>query len=487
MKAKTFRGKLWRYFVLLTVIILGLVWLLQTVFLQSSYQRMVADNVKSIADRIAARRADADFERWLDEATADNSLLIFITDPQGQVLYATDEHNGVYTVQTTAAPEDSSNPYRQGEQNWEKGQSHYLSLPSGYSDFLSELEESENGVIARVSEDGTTYIYGCRIGGEIIYISTALSAVGATVRIIRIQLVWVTGISLMLAFGLAWLLAKRLSRPVSVIAAQARNLAEGQYDPAGTKGFSAELDTLSESLEQAAADITEARAYQKDFLANISHDLRTPLTMIKGYAEMVRDISWRDETKRESDLGVIIREADRLTALVNDIVDFEGMESGKMQPKTEPFCFSAMAKEVVEQFASLCEKEGYAIETEIAPDLYANGERAMLSRVLYNLIDNAVTHTGDSRKVALRVSLRSGVIRAEVRDEGPGIPADILPQVWERYFRAAQRKRNKKGSGLGLASSREIIEAHGGKYGAESVEGKGSTFWFEIGSTKIPQ
>ncbi len=489
MKGKTssFRGRLWQYFALLTVCILGMLWLLQTVFLKSSYRSMVESNVRSVAESIRSHAPDDDFSTWLDSIAAGNSLLIFITDEQGQVLYATDEHNGVYTVQETEAPDAGpANPYRQnqGEMNWQRGQTHYLSLPSDFASFLQKLMDSAEGTVTYESTEGSTLVCGFMMGNneqqQIVYISTSLAAVGSTVKIIRTQLLCVTAASLALAFMLAWLLAKRFSAPVSQIASEAQQLKDGQFDGEHTKGFSRELDELSDTLSQAAEDITQARTDQRDFLANISHDLRTPLTMIKGYAEMVRDISWRDEEKRESDLGVIIREADRLTVLVNDIVDFEGMESGKADMVMTRFCVSDIAQSVISQFASLCEKEGYTILAEITPDLYVSGDEPQLSRVLYNLIDNAITHAGDDKTVRVLVKEHDGTVHVEVEDHGPGIPADVLPYVWDRYFRAAQRKRNKKGSGLGLAISREIIQKHNGKYGAESQEGKGSIFWFDL-------
>ena len=484
-KASTFQGKLWRYFALLTVIILALIWVFQTVLLQSSYERMVTRNVESVAESMMYRATDSDFETWLNETAAENSLLIFVTDTQGQILYAADEHNSVYTVHSEAKDDTNSNPYRQGEQNWQKGQAHYLTLPASYSAFLERVKESESGKIAYPSEDGSAFIYGFRLnvsGTEAIgYISTPLTAVGSTVKIIRAQLLLVTLISLAAAFGLSWLLARRFSAPVAWLSMQAKRLADGQFDTSGTKGVSAEMDDLSDSLTQAARDITEARAYQKDFLANVSHDLRTPLTMIKGYAEMVRDISWRDDGKREADLSVIIREADRLTALVNDIVDYSGMESGRAEMKRERFSVSQMAENVIAQFDPLCSQEGYNIQSEIAPGLFTDGDEAQLSRVLYNLLDNAITHAGEDQTVLVRTMQKQDQIRVEVEDHGEGIPEDVLLHVWERYFRAAQRKRNKKGSGLGLAISREIIERHQGSYGVESTN-QGSVFWFEVSS-----
>ncbi|MBQ9009856.1 MAG: HAMP domain-containing histidine kinase [Clostridia bacterium] len=467
---------------MLAVLILGLLWLFQTILLQSSYERMVKRNVQRIASSLVEHANQDDFESWLNTTAADNSLLIFVTDEQGQILYATDEHSNVYAVQVSDTSDGNGNPYRQNqEQSWQRGQAHYLSLPSGYEDFLMRLRSSADGTVAYTS--GTAFIYGFRMtvnGTEAVtYISTTLAAVGSTVKIIRIQLLWVTVISLAMAFGMAWVLARRFSAPVSRISDEARRLAEGQFDATGTKGFSTELDALSDSLTQAARDITEARKYQRDFLANISHDLRTPLTMIKGYAEMVRDISWRDEEKREKDLDVIIREVDRLTALVNDIIDYSGMESGRSEISMACFDISRMAEEVAGRFIPLCEQEGYMFNRHITPELKAIGDEAQLARVVYNLLDNAITHAGADKTVLLTVCENNNHIRVEMEDHGEGIPEDVLPYVWDRYFKTAQSRRNKKGSGLGLAISREIVQRHQGTYGVNS-SGNGSVFWFEI-------
>lgn len=233
-KSSSFRSRLWRYFAGLTVCILGILWLLQTVFLRSGYRSMVESNVRAVATSIQAHAGEDDFASWLDATAAGNSLLIFITDGQGQVFYATDEHNGIYSVQATEAPSaGSSNPYRQnqGELSWQRGQAHYLSLPSGYDTFLQALLESGDETVCYESSDGTALIYGFRmpVNGQwqIVYLSTTLSAVGSTVRIIRTQLLWVTVLSLALAFALSWMLARRFSAPISRIAAEAQHLAQG--------------------------------------------------------------------------------------------------------------------------------------------------------------------------------------------------------------------------------------------------------------------
>lgn len=501
-KNRTLAGRLWRWFALFALILMALVWLLQTVLLQGNYRAMVKRKVKKAAAEIEAALSRDDYGDALDALASENALLIVVTDAQGNLLYSTDEHSSLYSADSQddksenpyshTSGDANDNPYRQTEEHlsWQIGKQHYLGLPLDYADFLARMNDSP--VIEYTSADDTAYVYGtsAEIGGEtrVIYVSATLAAVGATVGILRTQLMWVTAAALALSFLLAWLIARRFARPVKTLSEQAGSLANGQFDGSACRGSSAELDQLADSLEQAARDITEARSYQRDFLANISHDLRTPLTMIRGYAELVRDISWKDDSAREADLNLIISESERLTGLVNDIIDYSKLESGKVELNMEDFDYTAMARRVVCQFAPLREKrreasplgEGYHIIEEIEDGLIVSGDEGQLARVLYNLIDNAVSHAGEGRTVSVRVFSRGKTVRTEVRDDGAGIPADLLPHVWDRYFKANQQKRNKRGSGLGLAICKEILDAHGCAYGAESEEGKGSMFWFEM-------
>lgn len=482
--------KLWAYFALFAAGIFAVLWLCQTVFLQTFYDRMVIRNIQAVAEQIAAQTERADLGEWLDDLAYENSFLIFLTDAQGNVIYSTDEHSGAYRGEATATEDIRDNPYHPSNEilSWQIGAGRHLNLPPDFSSFMERLDSSGNRTVGYRLTDGSAYIYGTRLsaasGERILYISTALEAVGATVSILRTQLVWITGAALLFAFGIAFLISRRFTKPVAALDRQARKMAEGGGLDGVERGFCSELDGLADTLHQTAAALNKAEQSRKEFLANISHDLRTPLTMIRGYAEMVRDISWEDGTQRENDLAIIIRETNRLTGLVNDILELTALRSQTQAAQYEEIDLSAVAQDVIRQFAPLCEQRGCAITSKVEPERSVRGEPAQLSRVFYNLIDNAISHVGEQKTVDVLLKRIGQSIRVEVRDHGEGIPPEEIPFVWERYFTSKQRKSKREHSGLGLAISKEILLAHNAKFGVDSTLGQGSCFWFEISATK---
>ena len=486
---KSLGVKLWAYFALFAATIFAVLWLCQTVFLQTFYDHMVIRNIQAAAEQIAAQRSRADFGDWLDGLAYENSFLIFLTDAQRNVLYSTDEHSRAYRGEA-AAEDTRGNPYHPSNEilNWQIGAGRHLNLPPDFSSFMERLNSSENGTVGYRLTDGSTYIYGTRLstasGESILYISAALEAVGATVSILRTQLVWITGAALLFAFGIAFLISRRFARPVAALDRQARKMAEGGGLDGVERGFCSELDGLADTLYQTAAALNKAEQSRKEFLANISHDLRTPLTMIRGYAEMVRDISWEDETQRENDLAIIIRETNRLTELVNDILELTALQSRTQAAQYGEVDLSAAAQDVIRQFTPLCEQRGCVIKLELEPGQFVRGEPVQLSRVLYNLIDNAISHTGEQKAVDVLLKRVGQRVRVEIRDYGEGIPPEDIPRIWERYFTSKQRKSKREHSGLGLAISKEILLAHNAKFGVDSTLGQGSCFWFEINATK---
>ncbi len=215
-------------------------------------------------------------------------------------------------------------------------------------------------------------------------------------------------------------------------------------------------------------------------MGNVSHDLRTPLTLIRGYAEMVRDLSWPDEAARNQDLGIIIRESDRLRGLVNDIIDYSAYGQREISPEARIKEPAVLIDGVIGQFAPMAKQRGIRIEYKSSgapPSVH--GERKLISRVLYNLVDNAMRHSGDAKRVEVASIFQDGRLHIEVRDWGDLIPPEEIPLVWDRYF-TSRFKRCEEQSGLGLAIVKQILVAHHAPYGVTSSRQTGTCFWFDL-------
>ena len=485
IKTKSFKFKLWMYFVLFTAMIFIVLWLLQTVFLQSFYDAMVISNTRKAAEQIIAQSSSSDINDKIDRLAKENSLLIFIISQDNDIYYASDSFNGMRKKDMRDDLSESTGQVTELKQK-QKRHGGYRLLPETYYEFLTVLLSSESGLVEYRSDDIYTcgsYIdyYGSYDSDEkaVLYVSASIDAVGSSVNIISMQLVWVTILSVIAGFILSWFIAKRFAAPVDRLSEKARLLGENEYTSDFSKGFCSELDELSDTLDKTNVKLLQAKDYQMELLANVSHDLRTPITMIKGYAEMIRDISWEDKEQSSQDLAIVIKEADRLTALVNEIMEYSELKTNDDRDELVPTDISRIAEKTADSFRQLYKHEGIVVETDIQKNIIVNGSSSRLERAFYNLMDNAFRHTGESKKIVLKLSADDGIAKAEVTDFGNGIPESELELIWDRYY--TSRKRKGKGvSGLGLAIVKQITEMHGGKCSAISQTGKGSTFIIEL-------
>lgn len=476
-KAKTFRKKLLGYFMLFTAVIFTVLWLLQTVFLQGFYNGMVIRNTISAAEKITS--FDSGMTEKLDEISRNNSLLVYVTDTDGNIQYSADEykkgHHGFDDIGEGGFGQMKGNKVRK------EGQFHYRELPDNFEEFRERLAASENGTAEIKTEQ--MYFYGKYIGcgGDkaILYVGTNLNAVGSAARIIRIQLLIVTLLSVAVGFVLALFISKSFSRPISQLSEKAHALGESSDNAGFHKGFCAELDELNETLDKTDVKLKQNREFQNELLANVSHDLRTPLTMIKGYAEMIRDISHEDEQQCAEDVAVIVREVDRLTALVGEILEYSELQMKDTEDILTDCDLSETVSTVTNSFESLFSKDGYVFERSIDGNIHVCGNTSRLTRAVYNLIDNAVRHIGDDKWIGVSLKAENGRAVIGIADHGEGIPADELERIWDKYY--TNRQRDGKGvSGLGLAIVKQTVTQHGGVCKAISEVGKGSTFCIEL-------
>ncbi len=334
--------------------------------------------------------------------------------------------------------------------------------------------------------DGNTLTYAIEIpfGGQNCYLCV-MSSLESLTRLEegmgQISLIMVL-VTIVLSFVASGFVAVLVTKPVNEVTARAKQLARGDYSLDFKEHyFCREINELSETLDYACTEMSKAEKIQQELIANVSHDFKTPLTMIKAYASMIREISGDDKEKRDAHAKIIIDESDRLTALVVDLLDISKIRAGFDEEERTAFNLSEEVYRVAGRFDYLKETAGYTILTEAEDDLYVFANRARIEQVLYNLIGNAVNYTGEDKTVQVKLFRNGENSRFEVVDSGKGIKQEEISTIWDRYYRSSEtHKRPVKGTGLGLSIVKGILEAHGYPFGVESEEGKGSTFWVEF-------
>ncbi|MCQ2429635.1 MAG: HAMP domain-containing histidine kinase [Clostridia bacterium] len=313
-----------------------------------------------------------------------------------------------------------------------------------------------------------------------ILINAELVPMSATVRTLKTQFWVIAAILFAGAVLLVVLMSRNISRPIQQMNEAAKKLATGDYDADFKVRGYLEVEELSDSLTRAAAELSQNDKLQKELIANISHDLRTPLTMITGYSEVMRDLPGENTPEN---VQVIIDETQRLTELVNDLLDLSKLQAGTRKLNIERFSLTDTVGSVMLRYGKLTEKDGYHIELSADGPVEVAADRTMILQVIYNLINNAVNYTGADKYVRV-VQKRSDDgtrVRVSVTDTGEGIPADRIPLIWDRYYKVDKvHRRAMVGTGLGLSIVKWILEAHHATYGVESKLGEGSTFWFEL-------
>ncbi len=355
-----------------------------------------------------------------------------------------------------------------------------------------KLADSPYGDSVIVQISGSSYVYAAKMAmmtagspevtDVCLYISYSTVLADKTVGNMQLQLVLISLIVIFVALIISGLLSMELTKPISQISRAAKRMATGDYSVDFQAQYSyAEMNALAETLNYAKEEISRADELQKEVLANVTHDLKTPLTMIKAYASMIQEISGDNPEKREKHTQVIIDETDRLTALVNDILKMSKIRSGMDTLKIEEFNLSEFIHTVLERFEFLTETQGYTIVRDIDDELYTRADKDKIEQVVYNLIGNAVNYTGDDKKITVSLHRKNEKIRFSVTDTGKGIPPEECSTIWERYYSSAEtHKRPIKGTGLGLSIVKTILVKHGFGFGVDSEVGKGSTFFVDF-------
>ena len=317
-----------------------------------------------------------------------------------------------------------------------------------------------------------------------LFIDAQLTPLNSSVAALRYQFSWTTLAVLLIAAFAAYIFADKISKPLSRINDTAKKMASGDLSVSFPVEGYLETKELAGTLNYAVGEIARSDRLQRELIANVSHDLRTPLTMIAGYAEILRDIPGENTPEN---LQVIIDETKHLSELVNDMLDLSRIEAGVKKPEFAEFDLTGTVREVLERYSALTVHDGYEITFDDSPGTaFVSADRSMIIQVIYNLVNNAINYTGDDKLVFVTEEFRKNgegkdAVRITVRDTGAGIDPEHIHEIWDRYYKVDKdHKRAAKGTGIGLSIVKHILQAHAADFGVESSKSVGSSFWFEL-------
>lgn len=470
-KSISIKWRVFGYFSAFTAVILILLWVFQVVFLDDFYKAIKIREMQSSAQTLVKNIDSSDFATTMQNIAQNTQMSIMVSNADGNMLYEeTTQQNGIFQMLNTRI---LAQLYA-AVQN-EPNKTLFQRSDTDQDDSSQESREQlvhPRKLVSMVYAQIITRTDGSSV---MILLNSTVSPVDATVNTLRVQLMYITGIMLVLALVLALILAKHISRPIIRINSTARAFGEGNYSVFFEENGYREVAELAHTLNYAAVELNKTETLRRDLIANVSHDLRTPLTMITGYSEVMRDLPGENTPEN---VQIIIDEATRLTTLVNDMLDLSKLQSGTQPFTRTDFNLTQSIRTILLRYSKLTD---YDITFDAGEDITVNADELKISQVVYNLVNNAITYTGADKRVAIRQLASGGKVRIEVSDTGEGIPQDKLMDIWDRYYKVDKaHKRAQIGTGLGLSIVKTILDMHGGAYGVRSREGSGSTFWFEL-------
>ena len=483
------RGKgprlMWRlffYLAVFTAVILVILWLFQVVFLDSIYKLIKISDIRVCAERLTDLIASDNIEelesRSLELAHSrelcvlilrmtdkDTAIEVVSVDTQlGCVIHNTDKASK-FTLYDSAVANGGSLTQRF---RFDSRTRSYYSTSDGI--MAETTDDRESIVYTLLAKDGAGQDY-------LVMLNSVITPVSATVRTLNTQLIIISGLLLALSLLMALIISRTISRPLERLNASARLLAGGAFDTRFSADGCREINELADTLNYAAVELGRVDDLRRELIANISHDLRTPLTMIEGYGEVMRDLPGENTP---DNVQIIIDEAKRLTSLVNDILDISKLQSGNQELVLSQVNITAALSDMLGRYSRLI-SEGYTIRFDYDREVTLETDESRFIAVVYNLVNNAVTYTGADKLVAVTQTVSDNAVRISVTDTGEGIPPDKLENIWDRYYKVDKvHRRASVGTGLGLSIVKSTMDMLGGTYGVITSPGSGSTFWIEL-------
>ncbi|MGF1945095.1 sensor histidine kinase [Enterococcus casseliflavus] len=457
--------RLWSANMLLVIIGIAFLWTVQILLFEPNYINVTKESLLETVQETAA----AIEEMAVDPDDLPEEPLLFLSKTIVGTLFLVDEDGEILAAFNNGQQlniDGLSNEY-----NWLL--SHAPTVLDGES--LSAVEDFEKSSAILIGVPTTLFQRPASL-----LLSNTITQIEALQSLNRQQLFLFTIILTIFASTISFFLAQHFIRPIKTIKEAIIRLTNGELYSVPKLKRSDELGTLSESVADLSTELQRVDVLRKEVIANVSHELRSPLALITGYGEMVRDVSGSDERLRKEHMDLIISEAHRMSAMVDDIMDFSIMQAGYTQLKNEIWNTYEVVSSVVAY------ARGIANQYDITVDFKAdrtNGnallDRIKMEQVLRNLINNGINHTPKNERLLIKLTNTSAGTKVAVINPGKDIPPEQLELIWERYQRVQHQAGHKEGTGIGLAIVKTILTSHAFEYGAESKNGV-TCFWFVV-------
>ncbi len=486
------RYKLGIYFIAFSAIMLAFLWIFQTVFLEACYTAIKQHQVKNYASQIIdSINSGKNTTKTINKLSRENEMSVFVYDSTDGLMskkYSSEFNNplGMRDIDT----ESVHNYYKLAK----KAGGKYItsSVKSGDNVTITlsstdSTQESSIDIVERHVSKAENLIFAEIINlnndTECFVLITALvSPVSSVMDTLHMQLVVVSLVFLIFSVVLSVIVARRISKPLGEINSGVKELAKQNYNVEFNSSGYLEAKELSDTLNVTRKELQNVENLRQELIANISHDLRTPLTMITGYAEVMRDLPGENTPEN---VQVIIDESNRLTSLVNDMLDLSKLQAGAIEIEREEFSLTESINDIFKRYSKLIEQDKYNIDFVADKNAFVYADQIKIGQVVYNFINNAINHCGEDKTVIVAQKTTEKRVRVEVTDHGEGIDDEKLQYIWDRYYKVDKiHKRGVIGTGLGLSIVKNILDLHGARYGVKSKEGSGSTFWFELDVTR---
>ena len=460
-KKSSLNVKVVSYFLFFSVLILTFLWAFQVLFLDSFYKMEKTNEIKQVVTKIKLNQNSQDFLNIINDLSFEKEVCVEITNDETS-LYSTE-----FFGKGCMREDNTKKQYRE------------MFINSNKDEMIFEINNK--------FFNSETILYAVKLNNnQYAFVNTSLEPIDNTAMIIRKQLIIITFIVFILSFIISYFISKHLSNPIIKLNKQTKSIAKGDF----SKEFNdesniLEINELTDTLNYTRKELSKTEELRRDLMANVSHDLKTPLTMIKAYAEMATDLHANNKKKQQEDMQTIISETDRLTLLVEDILDLSKIQSDTDSLNIEEFDLIDLINTILKKYNLYQEIENYKfIFNHKDKKLLIKADKKKLEQVIYNLINNAINYTGEDNTVTINIT-NDNNIKVEIKDTGKGIKEEDLPYIWDRYYKNKKKhKRNLIGTGLGLSIVKSILEQHNFEYGVDTKINKGTTFYFIIKEIK---